>query len=67
MQDLLAEKHRLRADLLITTEKDYVRLGQLSPKDEHLGYLTVRFRIVSGAETLFDLIRGKARAACLKS
>ena len=67
MQDLLAEKHRLRADLLITTEKDYVRLGQLSPTDEHLGYLTVRFRIVSGAETLFDLIRGKAREACLKS
>jgi tetraacyldisaccharide 4'-kinase len=61
LQDLLAERQRLRADLLITTEKDYVRLGHLGPTDDHLGYLTVRFQIVSGAETLFDLIRGKAR------
>jgi len=66
-QNLIAERHRLRSDLLITTEKDYVRLGQLTPTDDRLGYLTVRFRIVSGADTLFDMIRGKAKEACLRS
>jgi tetraacyldisaccharide 4'-kinase len=59
-QNLVAERHRLRADLLITTEKDYVRLGQLAPTDDLLGYLTIRFRMISGAETFFDMIRGKA-------
>jgi len=66
-QNLVAERHRLGADLLITTEKDYVRLGQLAPADSHLGYLTIRFRITSGgAETFFETIRGKAKEACLR-
>ncbi|NTV56757.1 MAG: hypothetical protein HGA74_05685, partial [Deltaproteobacteria bacterium] len=56
---------RFRADLLVTTEKDYVRLGQLAPTEDPLGYLTVRFRMMSGAETLFDMIRGKAKEAGL--
>jgi tetraacyldisaccharide 4'-kinase len=64
-QELVAERHRLRADLIVTTEKDYVRLGQLAPTENHLGYLTVRFQIISGADTFFDLVRGKAREACL--
>lgn len=67
LQELLSERRRLRADLLITTEKDYVRLGQLAPAEGPLGYLTVRFQIISGAETFFDMIRGKAKEACLKS
>jgi tetraacyldisaccharide 4'-kinase len=65
-QNLVAERHRLCADLLITTEKDYVRLGQLAPIDDHLGYLTIRFQMISGAETFFDMIRGKAKEACLR-
>ena len=67
LQNLIAERHRFRADLLVTTEKDYVRLGQLAPTEDHLGYLTVRFRMMSGAETLFDMIRGKAKEACSMS
>jgi tetraacyldisaccharide 4'-kinase len=64
LKDLVAERHRLRADLLITTEKDYVRLGHQTPEENHLGYLTVRFQILSGAEAFFDMIQGKARGAC---
>lgn len=64
-QVLVAERYRLRADLVVTTEKDYVRLGQLAPTENHLAYLTVRFQIISGVETFFDMIRGKAREACL--
>jgi len=67
LRNLLGERHRLRADLLITTEKDYVRLGRLSPTDDHLGYLTVRFEIISGADIFFDMIRGKAKEACLRA
>jgi len=63
-QDLVAEKQKLGADLLVTTEKDYVRLGQLAPTENHLGYLTIRFQILSGADAFFDMIRGKAREAC---
>jgi len=65
LQELVGERHRLRADLLITTEKDYVRFVQLAPTENHLGYLTVRFQIVPGGEAFFDMIRGKARKACL--
>ena len=65
LQGLAAERHRLRADLLVTTEKDFVRLGHLAQTENHLGYLTVRFQILSGAETFFDILRGKAREACL--
>ena len=60
LRELVAERRRLHADLLVTTEKDYVRLGPLAPTENHLGYLTVRFQIISGAETFFDMIRGKA-------
>lgn len=65
LQELVAERQKLGADLLVTTEKDYVRLGQLAPTENHLGYLTIRFQILSGADTFFDMIRGKAREACL--
>jgi tetraacyldisaccharide 4'-kinase len=67
LQDLVAESHRFHVDLLLTTEKDFVRLGPLTPADDRLGYLTVRFRMLSGAETLFDMIKGKAKEACSRS
>jgi tetraacyldisaccharide 4'-kinase len=60
LQELVAERHRLRADLLITTEKDYVRLGQLSPTEHRLGYLTVRFQIISGDDTFFAIVKSRA-------
>jgi len=62
---LIAEHHRLRADLLLTTEKDFVRLGPLSLAENLLAYLTIQFRIVSGAEGFFEMIRGKASESCL--
>lgn len=67
LQNLIAEGRRLHADLMMTTEKDYVRFGPLTRPDEPIGYLTVRFRMVSGAEAFFDMIRGKARQACSRS
>jgi len=59
-QELVSERHRLRADLLITTEKDYVRLGQLAPTENHLGYLTVRFQLISGGDTFFGIVKSRA-------
>lgn len=59
-QELVSEKQKHGADLLVTTEKDYVRLGQLAPTENHLGVLTIRFQFLSGAEAFFDMIRGKA-------
>jgi tetraacyldisaccharide 4'-kinase len=67
LQELISERRRLNADLLITTEKDYVRLGNLASGESTLGYLTVRFRIISEAETFFELIRGRAEKAGLTS
>ncbi len=64
---LVEEKQRLGAELLITTEKDYVRLGHRALTEAPLAYLAIRFRILSGAEAFFDLVRGKARKACLTS
>ena len=64
-QELVAERQKLRADLLLTTEKDYVRLAPLAPTDKDLGYLAIRFQLTSGTDAFFDMIRGKAREARL--
>lgn len=64
LQNLVAESRRRRADLLVTTEKDFVRLGQMAPTENQFAYLTIRFCIVSGEETFFQMIRGKAKEAC---
>ncbi len=60
LQEMIAERQRLRADLLITTEKDYVRLGQLAPTENHLGYLTVRFQIISGGDAFIGIVKSRA-------
>ncbi|MGE5840760.1 MAG: tetraacyldisaccharide 4'-kinase [Deltaproteobacteria bacterium] len=66
-QNLAAESRRHRADLLVTTEKDYVRLGRMATAEKRLAYLTIQFRIVSGTESFFEMIRGKAEEACSRS
>ena len=56
VKQLVAAKNKLRADHLITTEKDWVRLEGVSPYTPDLAYLTIRFQI-AGSESFFKMIR----------
>ena len=59
--DLKEEKERLGADLLITTEKDWIRLEGLGFEDAYLAYLTINFSLLSGEEDFFNLINERIK------
>ncbi len=60
IRELKDMKEQTGADYLITTEKDWVRLESVFPDYDDLGYLTIRFSILSGQETFFSMVRKKA-------
>lgn len=58
---LISEKEHLKAEVLITTEKDWVRMEDLPVHDPELAYATIRLDL-SGKERFFDMVKGKAQA-----
>lgn len=62
IQDLMTEKRRCNADLVVTTEKDWVRMEGFTPKYPELAYLTVRFRVLDEAEGFFRYVKAKLRS-----
>jgi tetraacyldisaccharide 4'-kinase len=63
IQDLLVQKERLGADWLLTTEKDWVRLRRPFSRHPDLGYLSVRFSIVSDEDGFFRMVGDVIRNA----
>ena len=61
IRHLHEEKGRLRADCLITTEKDWVRLKDLGPHQPDLAFLRVALQMLGKSEKFFSMIREKAR------
>jgi tetraacyldisaccharide 4'-kinase len=55
--NLIVEKNNAGADLLITTEKDWVRAAPLIPEGQPAAYLTVRFDILNEKDRFFSMIR----------
>lgn len=63
IQGLVAEKERLKADCLLTTEKDWVRLENLAGEYPDLGYLRIKFSLLDREEEFFGIIKEKAGKA----
>lgn len=53
IQALLKEAQAGNCDLLLTTEKDWVRVARKAPVAAHLGYLTVAFRVIPDPEPFY--------------
>jgi tetraacyldisaccharide 4'-kinase len=47
----------LKADYILTTEKDWVRIEDISPVCGQMGYLCIEFTFVSGKADFFGMIR----------
>ena len=61
VQDLAAEKGHCRADYLLTTEKDWVRMEEVVQGIPGMGYLTVEFALWD-KEAFFDMVRARMEA-----
>jgi tetraacyldisaccharide 4'-kinase len=61
IQDLAAKAGESKADFLITTEKDWMRIKALVEPFPQLAFLSVQFRILGEEHSFFDLIKNKAK------
>lgn len=57
IRNLIAEKERLGADCLLTTEKDWIRLGDLGSEYSDLAYLTIRFSLLPEGEAFYRVVK----------
>jgi len=62
IQALVSEKKRLKADYLITTEKDWVRLESMGTKYPDIAYLTIRFHLLYDEDIFFKMVKDKAES-----
>ena len=60
--DLVARMESLKADCLLTTEKDWVRMEAITQGVPDMGYLTVDFTL-SDRDAFFGLVKTKAKEA----
>lgn len=60
IEEIKREKERLGADYIITTEKDWVRLGAESADIPGLGYVTITFAVTSEPDSFFEMIKKRA-------
>jgi tetraacyldisaccharide 4'-kinase len=61
IRNLASARSSSRADLLITTEKDWVRLERLRTACPDLAFLTVTMRVLFDEETFFDQLKAACR------
>jgi tetraacyldisaccharide 4'-kinase len=54
---LFSKCQQLGADYLITTEKDWVRIDDEAKRNEMLGFLSIRFALLSREEAFFSLLK----------
>lgn len=54
---LLARKEHLRAEYILTTGKDWVKVAETDVMSRELGYVDIQFKLVNGEETFFSLVR----------
>jgi tetraacyldisaccharide 4'-kinase len=61
IHELMAVRHALGADCLVTTEKDWVRIEKQGIGVKDLAYLTIKFQLHHEEDTFFEMIQEKAR------
>lgn len=54
---LFSKSQKYGADFLLTTEKDWVRLDDETKRRSELGYLTIRFALLSGEGAFFSFLK----------
>jgi len=59
---LREERDKSGADLLITTEKDWVRASNMLSGNHSASYLTVRFDFLSGREEFFRMVKERIKS-----
>ena len=59
IQELIDERRRLKADYLLTTEKDWVRMEGFVPSYPDLAYLTIKFSLLDDREGFFKMVKEK--------
>lgn len=57
LSELKAEKEKIKADYLLTTEKDWVRLEGIASEYSDLAYLQIRFHLLSSEDRFFSIIK----------
>ena len=60
IQALMDERKSLRADCLLTTEKDWIRMEGIVPPSPDLAYLTIRMDVWDEKEAFFRMVREAA-------
>jgi tetraacyldisaccharide 4'-kinase len=61
IHDLAAKARENKADFVITTEKDWMRIKALGEPFPELAYLSVQFRILAEEQLFFDILKNKAK------
>ncbi|RPI74980.1 MAG: tetraacyldisaccharide 4'-kinase [Desulfobacteraceae bacterium] len=61
IQALAAEAEKNKADFLITTEKDWMRIKNLDGPLPDLAYLSVQFRLLGDEQLFFSMLKNKAK------
>jgi tetraacyldisaccharide 4'-kinase len=61
IQALAAEAGKNKADFLITTEKDWMRIKGLSKSLPDLAYLSIQFRLLGDEQSFFSILKNKAQ------
>lgn len=59
IEELKKEKEKLGAEILITTQKDWVKINNLNIKGSDIGFLTVKFKILAKQDEFFDILSSR--------
>ena len=57
LEEIFRVREALNAALVITTEKDWMRISSMGPPRSHMAYLTIRFSILDEKAGFFEMIR----------
>jgi len=58
---MTAEREKQGADFLITTEKDWMRSGEILSVDRLVSYLTIKFDFIGEKDGFFTMVRERVR------
>jgi tetraacyldisaccharide 4'-kinase len=61
LADIYEEAKYLHADLVLTTQKDWIKVAALAPTQIPFAYLAVRLEFLAGEDTIVDLIERKIK------
>ena len=62
IQALIQMREELGAQYLLTSEKDWVRMAAFAPMCPEMGYLSIKFTMVSDQDGFFKMIKGAVKS-----